>query len=60
MKFLSKVALLTLGMAFAATASYADTVSMTFSGTSGASNGSDYIYPYYFSINGSSTATNLM
>ena len=60
MKFFSKVALLTLGMAFAATASYADTVSMTFTGTSGVSNGADYIYPYYFSINGSTTSTNLM
>jgi hypothetical protein len=60
MKFLSKVALLTLGMAFAATASYADTVSMTFTGTSGVSNGTDYIYPYYFSIDGSTTSTNLM
>jgi hypothetical protein len=60
MKFLPKVALLTLGMAFAATASYADTVSMTFTGTSGVSNGTDYIYPYYFSINGSSASTNLM
>jgi hypothetical protein len=27
---------------------------MTFTGTSGVSNGADYIYPYYFSINGSS------
>ncbi len=60
MKFFSKVAVLTLGLAFAATASYADTVSMTFTGTSGASNGSDYIYPYYFSINGSNTSTSLM
>jgi len=60
MNFFSKVALLTLGMAFATATSYADTVSMTFTGTSGASNGSYYIYPYYFSINGSSTSTNLM
>jgi hypothetical protein len=60
MKFLSKVALLTLGLAFTATASYADTVSMTFTGTSGASNGTDYIYPYHFSIDGSTTSANLM
>ena len=60
MKFFSKVALLTLGAAFAASASFADTVSMTFTGTSGVSNGSENIYPYYFSINGSSTSTNLM
>jgi hypothetical protein len=33
---------------------------MTFTGTSGASNGTDYIYPYYFSINGSNTQTSLM
>ncbi len=60
MKLFSKVVILTLGMAFAATASYADTVSMTFTGTSGANNGSDYIYPYYFSINGSKSSTDLM
>ncbi len=60
MKFFSKVAVLAFGMAFATTASFADTVSMTFTGTSGASNGSENIYPYYFSINGSSTSTSLM
>lgn len=60
MKLFSKVALLTLGLALASTASYADTVSMTLTGTSGASNGTDYIYPYYFSINGSNTQTSLM
>ncbi|MGA7157443.1 MAG: PEP-CTERM sorting domain-containing protein [Acidobacteriaceae bacterium] len=60
MKLFSKVALLTLGLALASTASFADTVSMTFTGTSGASYGADYIYPYYFSLNGSSTSTSLM
>jgi hypothetical protein len=60
MKFFSKVAVLTLGLAFASTASYADTVSMTLTGTSGVSNGTDFIYPYYFSINGSSTPASLM
>ena len=60
MKFFSKVTVLTLGLAFASTASYADTVSMTLTGTSGVSNGADYIYPYYFSINGSSTPASLM
>jgi hypothetical protein len=60
MKIFSKVAVLTLGLAFASTASYADTVTLTFTGTSGASNGADYIYPYYFSVDGSSTQTSLM
>jgi hypothetical protein len=60
MKIFSKVAALTLGLAFASTASYADTVTLTLTGTSGASNGADYIYPYYFSVNGSSTQTSLM
>ncbi len=60
MKLSSKVAVLTLGLALASTLSYADTVSMTITGTSGANNGTDYIYPYYFSINGSSTQTSLM
>jgi hypothetical protein len=60
MKIFSKVAVLSLGLAFASTASYADTVSLTLTGTSAANNGADYIYPYYFSINGSSTQTSLM
>lgn len=60
MKFFSKFAVLTLGLAMASTVSYADTVSMTFTGTSGASNGTDNIYPYYFSINGSNALTSLM
>lgn len=60
MKLLSKVAILTLGLAFVSTVSYADTVSMTLTGTSGISNGADYIYPYYFSINGSNTQTSLL
>jgi len=60
MKIFSKVAVLTLGLAFASTASYADTVSLTFTGTSGASNGTDNIYPYYFSVDGSNTQTSLM
>jgi hypothetical protein len=60
MKIFSKVAVLTLGLAFATTAGYAETVTLTFTGTSGASNGTDYIYPYYFSVNGSNTQTSLM
>ena len=60
MKFFSKVTVLTLGLAFASTASYADTVTLTFTGTSGVSNGTDFIYPYYFSVDGSSTQTSLM
>jgi hypothetical protein len=60
MKIFSKVAVLTLGLAFASTASYADTVTLTFTGTSGVSNGTDFIYPYYFSVDGSSTQTSLM
>jgi hypothetical protein len=60
MKFFSKVSVLIVGLALASTVSYADSVPMTFTGTSGASNGADYIYPYYFSINGSSTQTSLM
>jgi PEP-CTERM motif len=60
MKFFSKCAVLTLGLAMASTVSYADTVSMTFTGTSGVSNGTDEIFPYFFSVNGSSTQTALM
>jgi hypothetical protein len=60
MKIFSKVAALTLGLAFASTTSYATTVTLTFTGTSGANNGADYIYPYYFSVNGSNTQTSLM
>jgi hypothetical protein len=39
MKIFSKVAALTLGLAFASTASYADKVTLTLTGTSGANNG---------------------
>jgi len=39
---------------------YADTVTMTFENPGGQSSGSDYVYPYDFSINGSSTYTPLM
>jgi hypothetical protein len=60
MRIFSKLAVLTLGLAFASTLSYADTVTLTFTGTSGASNGTDYIFPYYFSVNGSNTQTSLM
>ena len=60
MKFFSKFAVITLGLAMASTVSYADTVSMTLTGTSGVSNGTDNIYPYFFSINGSSAQTSLM
>jgi hypothetical protein len=60
MKIFSKVVVLALGLAFASTASYADTVTLTFTGTSGASNGTDSIYPYFFSVDGSNTQTSLM
>jgi hypothetical protein len=60
MKLFSKCAVLILGLAMASTVSYADTVSMTFTGTSGASNGTDDIFPYFFSINGSSTQASLL
>jgi hypothetical protein len=36
------------------------TVTVELTGTQGASYGGDYVYPYYFSINGSSTASSLM
>jgi len=39
---------------------YADTVSMTYEKAGGQSSGNDYVYPYYFSIDGSSTYTPLM
>jgi|GEM_PF-6244115 hypothetical protein len=60
MKLFSKCAVLILGLAMASTVSYADTVSMTFTGTSGASNGTDNIFPYFFSIDGSSTLASLL
>jgi hypothetical protein len=60
MKTLLRLSALTLGLALASTVSYADTVSMTFNSVGGANNGTDYIYPYYFNINGSSTLTSLM
>src|ERR1700679_2658759 len=60
MKILLKLSALALGLAMASTVSYADTVSMNFNSVGGASNGTDYIYPYNFSINGSSTLTALM
>jgi hypothetical protein len=39
---------------------YADTVTLTFESVGGQSSGNDYVYPYNFSINGSSTLTPLM
>jgi hypothetical protein len=39
---------------------YADTVTMTYENPGGQSSGSDYVYPYNFSINGSSTFAPLM
>jgi len=39
---------------------YADTVSMTFDSVGGQSSGSDYVYPYNFSIDGSTTLAPLM
>ena len=38
----------------------ADTVSMTYEKPGGQSSGQDYIYPYYFTIDGSKTLTPLM
>ena len=39
---------------------YADTASMTYEYPGGQSSGSDYVYPYYFSINSSTAYTPLM
>jgi len=39
---------------------HADTVTMTYENPGGQSTGNDYVYPYYFSINGSSHYTPLM
>jgi hypothetical protein len=39
---------------------YADTITMTYENPGGQSAGSDYVYPYNFSINGSSTFAPLM
>ena len=39
---------------------YADTVSMTYENPGGQSSGNAYVYPYNFSINGSTTLTPLM
>jgi hypothetical protein len=39
---------------------YADTVSMTFESTGGQTTGNDYVYPYNFSIDGSTNYTPLM
>jgi hypothetical protein len=39
---------------------YADTVTMTFEYPGGQSSGGDYVYPYNFSINGSTTTIPLM
>ena len=39
---------------------YADTLSMTYENPGGQSSGSDYVYPYNFSIDGSKTLTPLM
>ena len=39
---------------------YADTVTMTYENPGGQTTGSDYIYPYNFSIDGSKTTTPLM
>ncbi|MGA3161169.1 MAG: PEP-CTERM sorting domain-containing protein [Terracidiphilus sp.] len=39
---------------------YADPVTMSFESVGGQSSGSDYVYPYNFSVNGSGTLTPLM
>jgi hypothetical protein len=39
---------------------YADSVTLTLEGTGGVASGPGYVYPYYFSVNGSSTLTPLM
>jgi hypothetical protein len=57
MKSFSKIAVLILGLAFASSVTRADPVSLTLTGNRGASNGTDYIYPHYFSINGSGRQT---
>jgi PEP-CTERM motif len=41
-------------------ASYADPITLQFENVGGASNGTDYIYPYYFSVNGSSPTVAMM
>jgi hypothetical protein len=40
--------------------SFADTATLTLVSTGGQSSGPDYVYPYYFSIDGSTTLTPLM
>jgi hypothetical protein len=39
---------------------YADAVTLTLEGTGGQISGSDYVYPYNFSVNGSATTTPMM
>jgi len=39
---------------------YADTVTLTLEGVGGQSSGGEYVYPYYFNVNSSSTTTPLM
>jgi PEP-CTERM motif len=66
MKHLLNCSILCVGLLFTPIASHASPIStspavaMSFNSVGGASNGADYIYPYLFSINGSSTLTPLM
>jgi len=52
--------LLTPIASLASPISTAPTVAMSFNSVGGASNGADYIYPYFFNLNGSPTLTPLM
>lgn len=56
---LSVVAVCAL-LSFSPVKAYADTVSMTYENPGGQSSGGAYVYPYNFSIDGSSTLTPLM
>jgi len=47
-------------MSFNSLNAYANTVTMTYENPGGQSSGSDYVYPYNFSINGNPTLTPLM
>jgi len=60
MRYIRTSPILFLLIAFAITPVFADAVSLKFVGPGGNNSGGVYTYPYYFSVNGSSTYTPLI